>query len=93
MTRAEWTEALDELLGLAALKQEGQYLVLGSASSSLPLRELYERFPHGLSLSALRSYPGSHELVEPLIKFIEQGDQLLSQPIRLTPAGDEHNRV
>ncbi len=93
MTRGEWTEALDELLGLAALKQEGQYLVLGSASSSLPLRELYERFPHGLSLSALRSYPGSHELVEPLIKFIEQGDQLLSQPIRLTPAGDEHNRV
>lgn len=85
MTRSEWTEALDELLGLGALKQQGQYLVLGSDFSTLSLGALYECFPQGLSLSALHNYPGDRELVEPLVNFIVEGHSLLSQPILASP--------
>ena len=89
MSRTEWTEVLDELLRRQLLKQKGQYLVLGNALASLPLKELYTRFPHGLSLSAISNYPGNPDLVSPLISFLEQGEVILSQPVRLSPSGDK----
>lgn len=89
MTRSEWTEVLDELIGLQVLKQEGQYLVSGNAFDSLPLMDLYMRFPHGLTLSAIKNYPGNRDLVLPLISFLEQGEAILSQPVGLSRPRDE----
>lgn len=83
LTKPQWSEALDELVNLGLISQEGQFLILGESAQSLPLFALYQRFPKGVTGEALRTYQGSKELVEPLIKYLQRGEDVLSEPMRL----------
>lgn len=86
LTRSQWSEALDALLCLGLVTQQGQFLLLGESVRSLPLLDLYQRLPTGVTVEALRSYQGSQEMVAPLIDFLQQGEDILSEPMRLPTA-------
>ncbi len=83
LTKSAWSEVLDALIRLGLVRQQGQFLQLGHSARQLPLLHLYQRFPEGLTRAALRSYRGSERLIEPLMDFIQYGEQALSAPIRL----------
>ena len=89
LTKSQWGEALDELDKLGLVRQEGQFLMLGESAQSLPLFDLYHRFPKGVTLETLRSYKGSQDLVEPLIEFLQRGEDVLSEPMRLPTTNRE----
>ena len=89
LTKSQWGEALEELDKLRLVTQEGQFLMLGESAQSLPLLDLYHRFPKGVTLEALRTYRGSQDLVEPLIEFLQRGEDVLSEPMRLPTTNRE----
>jgi len=80
-TRSEWNETMDALRQLELVSETQGVLVLGDSVTSLPLSELYLRFPVGLSLESLPAYQGCAEVVAPLKRFLMQGEETLGDTV------------
>ena len=80
-TRAEWNQAMDALNKLGIVTEHKGLLRLGDSVSSMPLADLYHRFPVGVTLESLGEYSGRAQVVAPLKRFLAHGDEVLAAPL------------
>ena len=83
LTRIEWNEAMDVLGKLDVITLSEGFVLLGHSAQFLPLGQLYERFPAGVTLASLAEYPGQPGIVEPLARFLATGERMLASPLAL----------